>query len=264
MPVEAARGRDPARARIAIYDAPSSSPRVEEVHSEDIRDFIEALSQRAYTLAREQGGGIPYTAVREVVENLLHASFRDVVVSILDSGTTVRFSDSGPGIGDKKRAFLPGFTTADDRMRHYIRGVGSGLPIVRESVSFSGGFVEVEDNLGRGTVVTVTVPSGATDFASRSIHPGSPPSQPNHAAPGVRVDASVAPALHTRQKQVLSLVMELASVGPTRVSRELGVGLSTAYRDLAFLEEAGLLSSDVAGKRVLTDRGVEYLDTLID
>ena len=42
-----------------------------------------------------------------------------------------------------------------------------------------------------------------------------------------------------RQQQVLALVLESGLAGPSLVSEELGVGISTAYRDLAMLEEAG-------------------------
>ena len=232
------------------------------------------LAERAYTLARERGGRVPYTVVREVTENLLHAAFSDVVVSILDDGATIRFSDRGPGIADKDRAFLPGFTTADNGMRRYIRGVGSGLPIVRESVGFSGGFVEVEDNLGAGTVVTINVPCsaavaapGAGGIEALVAEPASVESGPHQqetsaSAADVEFLDEAVPVLGVRQKQVLSLVMEMGCLGPTIVSRELKVGLSTAYRDLAFLEEAGLLSADSTGKRVLTDKGIDYLDAL--
>jgi Mn-dependent DtxR family transcriptional regulator len=71
------------------------------------------------------------------------------------------------------------------------------------------------------------------------------------------------PRLLDRQKQVLSLVMELGSAGPSVVARELSVGLSTAYRDLASLEDAGLIVADESGKRALTERGVSLLDTIL-
>jgi DNA-binding IclR family transcriptional regulator len=57
--------------------------------------------------------------------------------------------------------------------------------------------------------------------------------------------------------------MELGAVGPSAVSRELGVGLSTAYRDLSTLESAGLIASDETGKRVLTPLGISSLDHVL-
>jgi DNA-binding transcriptional ArsR family regulator len=169
------------------------------------------------------------------------------VVTILDGGNTVRFADQGPGIPDKDKAFLPGFSTADAEMKRYIKGVGSGLPIVREWLGFAGGAVEVEDNLRGGAVVTLKVEPRAEELAASGSAHGSP-------AP---------PRLSNRHKQVLSIVMELGHAGPSAVARELSVALSTAYRDLAFLEEAGLIVADESGKRALTESGVAFLDTIL-
>jgi hypothetical protein len=184
--------------------------------------------------------------IREVVENLIHAGFDEVVISVLDEGRTIRFADQGPGIHDKSRVFLPGFTTATEDMKGVIRGVGSGLPIVKESLTFSGGTIDIDDNLGSGTVVTLR------------MNPA-----PIAPAPEVSRDDYEPPPLSLRQKQVLSLALELGSIGPTVVSRELGVGLSTAYRDLEQLTGYGLISADDAGKRTVTDQGVQCLDALL-
>lgn len=66
-----------------------------------------------------------------------------------------------------------------------------------------------------------------------------------------------------RQKQVLSLVLELGSVGPSLVARELKVGLSTAYRDLEALEGHGLIAADETGKRSITEAGLSCLDEIL-
>jgi len=232
-------------ARIAVYDSLAAAPRVEEIEAADLGEAIERVASRTYNLARERGGGVPYTIIREISENLIHAGFSEVVVTILDDGNTVRFADQGPGIADKERVFLPGFSTATSDMKRHIKGVGSGLPIVRECLSFAGGTVEIDDNLGRGAVVTLRV-------SPRSKSPD--PTEVPPAAP---------PRLSHRQKQVLSLVMELGAAGPSAVARELSVGLSTAYRDLASLEEAGLIVADESGKRALTERGVTLLDSIL-
>lgn len=234
-------------ARIAVYDSLTAAPRVEDLMATDPRMFIESLSTRAYQLSHEAGGAVPYTVIREVVENLIHARFREVVVTILNGGRTVRFSDQGPGIIDKERAFIPGFSTATDEMKHVIKGVGSGLPVVKECLTFSGGTVTVEDNLGSGTVVTLHMD----------------PPAPARVEPAEDAAGAPIPRLSLRQKQVISLVMELGSAGPSVVSRELGVGLSTAYRDLATLEQYGLIDADETGKRTLTPSGIRILDQLL-
>lgn len=236
-------------ALVAVYDALTAPPRVERVSGDSARDLIENLTTRAYQVSHEAGGQIPYTVIREIVENFIHAGFDEVVVSVLDGGQTLRFADQGPGIPDKTRVFLPGFTTASSDMKHVIKGVGSGLPVARECLTFSGGTIEIDDNLGAGTVVTLRMTS---------------PVQPAEVEPesGRATEPYEPPELSLRQKQVLSLAMELGSLGPTVVARELGVGLSTAFRDLEQLTGHGLITADNAGKRVLTDQGVQCLDAL--
>lgn len=261
------------RARVAIYDAPAAAPRIVDVEPAPVSEYIEAIASAVYELAKEQGGEIPYSVIREVSENLIHAAFTEPVISILDKGRTIRFADRGPGIADKDKAVLPGFTTASGEMKRYIRGVGSGLPLVRDYLDYSGGGLVVEDNLGHGAVVTVTSDGGRRLAAPadplRSA--GRPPVQPpigafqQNVAPTLLdesdTQAVAGPRLTTRQKQVLALVMESGSAGPSLVARELNVGVSTAYRDLASLGDMGLIEAD-GGKRSLTSRGLSYLNAL--
>lgn len=276
------------RALIAVYDAVGAAPRVEKVEPSSVSEYIEGLAARIYELAREQGSSIPYTVIREVTENFIHADFAEPVVSILDQGRTIRFADQGPGIADKNKAVLPGFTTARGDVKRYIRGVGSGLPIVQDYLSFTGGSLSIEDNLGSGAVVTIrardsrpasayhsgfapsqSVPSASAFSAGGHTQYNTEPAFPpvgffgqERNEPVLQESAtSRSPVLSGRQKQVLALVLESGSAGPSLVAKELGVGISTAYRDLAFLEEVGLITSD-GGKRALTLRGLSYIDEL--
>jgi len=263
-----------ARARVAVYEAAGAAPRVVDVGPGPVDEFIEGVASTVHRLASDQGGTVPYSVIREVTENFIHADFAEPVVSILDSGHTIRFADSGPGITDKERAVLPGFTTATAPMKEHIRGVGSGLPLVKDFLGFSGGGLQIEDNLGRGAVITISSrprSSGAGSFSPSPVwprpttNPGpQAPTTPPASTPSLLEAApadKASPILTTRQKQVLALVMESGSAGPSLVSKELGVGISTAYRDLASLEEYGLISAD-GGKRALTDLGLSYLDGL--
>ena len=237
---------DDIAARLAVYDSLMTAPRVIDLNSDDLEEFINLLATKTYQSSKEVGGNVPYTVLREVVENLIHAYFKEVVISILDNGNTVRISDQGPGIKNKDKVFEPGFSTATTSMKTIIKGVGSGLPIAREAIAFLGGALTIEDNLDKGTVITLSVPSNTskksdrpTEFAASDID------------------------LNKRQKQVLVLAMELGSVGPSKIAAELGISLSTAYRDLIYLEEKSLISSDEQGKRVLTSLGIEYLDEIL-
>lgn len=264
------------RARVAVYDGPASAPLIEEIGPAPAPDYIESLSSRVFELARQRGGCIPYTVVREVAENLIHAGFAEPVISVLDGGQTIRFSDNGPGIPDKERAVKPGFTTASGEMKNYIRGVGSGLPIVSDFLSLMGGRLVIDDNISRGAVVTISCAPESHLSTNRAsvVGPDALGSLPVESRRSEQSDSATpfslfeappedfdSPRLSTRQKQVLALVLESGSAGPSIVSRELSVGLSTAYRDLASLEELGLISSE-GGKRVLTEEGMSFLGNM--
>jgi hypothetical protein len=229
--------------RIAIYDTLTSPPRVIAVEEEDLPALVASLAEKTYHYCREQGGQVPYSVIQELIENLLHAYFRDVVITILDNGQTIRISDHGPGVDDKDRAFQPGFTTATAYQRQIIRGVGSGLPLARESLQFLRGILTVEDNLGGGAVFTIKMPSAAE-------------AQPEPAGtPAVR--------LTTRQTKVLVLLMELGSAGPTAIAKELGFSPATVFRELVVLQDMGLIHSLGDGKRALREEGLRLLESIL-
>lgn len=227
--------------RLAIYDSPLATPRVVSLRGREFHEFVGDLAARTYNFGRERGGRIPYIVIREIIENLIHAYFRGAVISILDDGNTIRISDQGPGIPDKDKAFQPGFTTATPQMRRLIKGVGSGLPVAREQLAFLGGAISLDDNLSRGTVVTLT--AGASSARTPAAAP---------AAPG-------RPELTARQKKVLLLIAELGSAGPSAIAKELAVSQSTAYRELHLLARWRLVDSKGAGKRTLTEEGIAVL-----
>ena len=213
------------------------------VDEQSLPQLIDEVANRAHALAREQGGRLPLVVIRELVANLVHASFCGVIVTVLDGGNTVRVSDSGPGIPDKQAALKPGFTSADAAAKSVIRGVGSGFSIVTETLNSLGGTLDIDDNLGTGTVVTATVPPD--------------PSESLASTPVASYN------LPERQLKTLLLTVELAPVGPTRVAQELGVSTSTAYRDLVSLEQAGYVISGLSGHRTVTDQGLAYLTTML-
>lgn len=244
-------GRQSPEVRLAVYDTLLAPPQVVSLTAEDFNELVGELSSRAYNYARERGGRIPFVVIREIVENLIHALFKDAVVTVMDDGNTIRISDSGPGIRDKERAFLPGFTTATKEMRRFIKGVGSGLPVAQEQLAFLGGVISIEDNLERGTVVTLRVgPTPAAPAPETAVGPVQPQSVPR------------SPRITERQRKVLLLIAELGSAGPSAIAKELGVSISTAHRELGALEETQLVAHRGTGKRTLTEEGIAYLDTV--
>ncbi len=147
-------------ARIAVYDSMTMAPRVEIIEPTDIRTYLDEITKTVFELASQQGGDWSFMLIRELVENFIHASFIEPSISILDKGQTLVFSDQGPGIPNKPAALKPSFSSATKAMKRYIRGVGSGLPIVEEQLKMRNGTLTIEDNLGHGTIVTVSLVPG--------------------------------------------------------------------------------------------------------
>ncbi len=237
--------------RLAVYDSPTTSPRVIELSSSNCLEFIHLLATKTYEASQSKGGKLPYIIIKELVENLIHAYFRDAIITVLDDGNTIRISDRGPGIKNKEKAFLPGFSTANAQIKEYIKGVGSGLPIVKEALSYIGGAITIEDNLSQGTVITL------------SLGAASPRDTGGEQKEESRKKRKPLPSLTDRQKRVLLLIMELSLAGPSIVAKELNISLSTAHRDMAYLEKIDLLRCDENGKRSLTEEGLMQIDLIL-
>ena len=127
----------------------------------------------------------------------------------------------------------------------YIRGVGSGLPLVKEYLSFKHGRITIEDNLKTGAVVTISISPEEEDRR--------PISQKKR---GV-----IIPALTDREKDVLYLFMQEHTLRVTDIKDELGLSPSTVHRILGKLEEHGIVET-VGKVRVLTDFGSQVADQL--
>ena len=250
----------PTTARIALYDDLRSAPRIIEIPPSDTISFIEALASKIYELSKMAGGDIPYTVIREVSENFIHARFEEIIVSILNNGNTIRFADQGPGILNKEKAQLPGFSSAIEPMKKYIRGVGSGLPIVKEYLNFSHGNITIEDNLGKGSVVTISIGEDATTSQQeQSFNFGA--SKPNHGVLSQRKPQVIIPPLSPREKAFLPLFLSEGALGVTELSKLTDVPMSSTHLALQKLEQAGIVEK-VGQKRMLTDFGFEVAQSL--
>ena len=244
-------------ARIAVYDDASAAPRVVVVEPGEVRSYLEEITATVSRLAREQGGAIPFMVIREIVENFIHAYFQAPTITILDDGNTIRFSDEGPGIKEKSLALEYGTSSATEEMKHYIRGVGSGLPYVQQYMADKGGSLEVEDNISGGTVVTISTHpkqqaraiSGADQ---RDAEKNLAPQAAQSAAPGAasawfsQPQTTMRPqlTLDERGEQVLSYLSERESCGPTDLVRAFGASGATWSRTLAALAAQGIVMKD--------------------
>ena len=248
-------GGDPAdiSVRVAVYPE-NGEPEITEISAANPRSATLKFSRLVMEKVRELGGRIPEAAVREVVENLIHAEYRGVVISVLDNGHTVRISDKGPGVEDKTRAMGFGFSGATPESLREIRGVGAGLGIARVAATEAGGSVSVEDNIGGGTVTTISVPAREAGAPKPSVPPAAQRQYPD-GVPRMNISE--------RQQKALITVLECGEVGPSTVADRLEISVSTAYRDLSVLEEHGLVLADETGKRLISPLGRDLVESII-
>ncbi len=240
-------------ARVAVYDDMLSSPQIIDIEPAPTRDFINNLAVTIYNNAKQFGGEIPYSIILQVAENFIHSRFTEVVVSVLDSGNTIRFSDQGPGIADKEKAQQPGFSSATSEMKEIIHGVGSGLPIVSEYMQTRNGLISIEDNIGTGAVVTISLNPKSTEPEIN---------QEARMASGIAKRNMLSENLSTRSFSILSLFKIENIWGVKDISEELNMPLSSTHAELKKLEEAGMITK-LGKKRILTELGGKVVDDVM-
>jgi predicted transcriptional regulator len=241
--------------KVAVYPR-SGEPEVSEISAASPRAASRKVSKLVMENVGTLGGSVPEDALRELIDNLIHAAYRGVVISVLEEGNVVRVSDKGPGIENKERAFEFGFSGASPEAVREIRGVGAGLGIARAAAEKVGGTITIEDNIGGGTVATVSVGEAAKARSDgKAVSEPAPQRKYPDAVPKMNVSE--------RQQKVLITVLECGEVGPSTVAEKLEISVSTAYRDLSVLEEHGLILGTESGKRVVTPLGHDLVDAII-
>jgi anti-sigma regulatory factor (Ser/Thr protein kinase) len=192
---------------------------------------------------KKRGGVFPELALREVLDNLVHAVPCSASIVVDRDATGIFLSDTGPGIPRLDLAFEPGYSTATPLHRSYIRGVGLGLHLAREDARSCGGELRLESDPGNGTFVHISlVGPPASSLHESDVHE-------------IR--------LTPRQNNILFLLSEGESLGPSQISAELNIGVSTAHRDLIKMQDFGLIYSNQYGKRFLSEMGRSYLQSLL-
>jgi DNA-binding transcriptional ArsR family regulator len=240
--------------RIAVYPG-GGTPEITEVSASDPGSATRKFTRFVTEKVRVAGGRVPEESIREVVENLIHAGYQGVVISVLDDGNVVRVSDKGPGVENKSRAMEFGFSGAAPGALGEIRGVGAGLGIARAAAEKVGGTLTIEDNIGGGTVATISVAGGE---AAPKEAAAPPPPQRRYPDGVPRMNIS------ERQQKALITVLECGEVGPSTVADRLEISVSTAYRDLSVLEEHGLVMADESGKRLISPLGRDLVGAIIN
>ncbi len=237
-------------ARIAVYDDLLAEPRIINIPPAPTTDFIGNLAATIYQEAQQAGGKIAYTVILQVTENFIHARFSEMVVSIYNNGNTIRFSDQGPGIKNKTLAVQPGFSSATQQMKQYIKGVGSGLPTVKEwlETNKGKGTLEIEDNLDGGSIVTLSL-NEAPELTTPAA---------------LSREAFRMPPLTEKEKSYLLLLHKEGALRVTDFAEYTGISKGTVSAGLSKLQEYRLITNEEGTKRrVLTDLGKEAVTYLL-
>jgi nitrogen fixation/metabolism regulation signal transduction histidine kinase len=148
-------------ARPAPVDVPELVAEVVDPYRTGLAGRIEVDNQVPATLPKVfVDRTLVARALANIIENALHAmpgEGRLLIASSADAGAvTVAVSDTGAGMDEEAlaRVFEPYFSTK-------TTGTGLGLPIARRNIELNGGTVEIASERGRGTTVTVRLPTAA-------------------------------------------------------------------------------------------------------
>ena len=243
-------------ARVAIYDDFKSSPRIVDVKGDSTRDFIGNLSAEVYRLSKEAGGEIAYSVIKQLCENFIHANFCEMVVSIMDGGNVIKFSDQGPGIENKENAKLPGFSSATSEMKQFIDGVGSGLPIANDYMIASSGSLTIEDNIKSGTVVTLAL-RDKTAKSNLKVTSNKHKSTDDE----TEIYASLIDEITERGKLILNYVNSEKMAGIKEIAEEFSLPNSSVHSEFSKLESMNLVKK-VGTKRALTSLGEKIVEKI--
>ncbi|MDX2065758.1 MAG: ATP-binding protein [Fimbriimonadaceae bacterium] len=120
--------------------------------------------------------------IRQVLGNLISNAikFTDdgaVLVRLYpdDEGVVLEVEDSGVGIPpDRQAAVFDSFTQADGSTSRKYGGTGLGLTIVRQLVDLMQGRIELESEVGAGTLFRVLIPIFPTDAGVETRAPDAP------------------------------------------------------------------------------------------
>lgn len=95
---------------------------------------------------------IKYTGEKKQITLRVRSTAESVVFTVTDNGV-------GLARAERKQIFEP-FFQADQKLNRVREGCGLGLAIVHEIVVAHGGSIEVESEVGKGSMFAVTLPTG--------------------------------------------------------------------------------------------------------
>jgi len=106
--------------------------------------------------------GIDPAAVYEVIRNAIHYGpvGGRVKITLQKAGdfAQIAVQDQGRGISAKDQESIWEVLSQIDRIQNEQQGSGMGLPIVKQTVLLHGGTVSLQSELGKGTLVILSLP----------------------------------------------------------------------------------------------------------
>ncbi|MGO9940383.1 MAG: ATP-binding protein [Terracidiphilus sp.] len=113
-----------------------------------------------------------------LLSNALKSTFEgEIRVCLAESEGKILFtvSDTGTGIPERDQAHLfERFQRIEGARRRSHEGSGIGLALVRELVEMHGGEIQVESEMGRGSMFTVALPRGHTHLPQNQLATATP------------------------------------------------------------------------------------------
>ena len=219
---------------------------------EDIFTLNKTICSYIYKILLLVQSPFPHAVIKELVDNFIHANYQHPSILICNEGYTLVFSDKGSGIKEPEKALRGGFYTGSPEKKKYIRGMGLGFTLAKSLLEQCNGSIKIENNLDHGCVITLKIPKEKENSLLIAKKQTETYEKNN--------DNSISYNyyLSKRQRDVLTVVARTKEAGPSVVSKLLGIALSTAYRDLTYLEQCNFIYSS-KGKRLLTPEGISYL-----
>lgn len=214
--------------------------------------YIEQTSDKVVEKLARFNMSCPKDIITECISNFYHSASDSAAVIINLDTPSVTFIDDGKGIQDTHKALTIGYSTTGIEDRTFIRGLGLGFSLIKNRCKHSNISCLIESAPEKGTKINLI-------FSQRKLNKAS--NQDKYSRP-ITEQSDIIDTPHycltKRQREVLNIVNSVNEVGPSVVSDLLGIPLSTAYRDLHFLEHIGFITS-LNKKRQITTSGFKYL-----
>lgn len=134
------------------------------VNRQRINHHIDVINDEPYLLAKVDAR-LMVQVIINIVDNAIKYTPKDshITIKLAKKGknAVITIADDGPGIsGDIKGHVFDMFYTDAHKIADSRRSLGLGLALCRSIVHAHGGWLTLEDNVPRGAIFTITLPTG--------------------------------------------------------------------------------------------------------